>query len=153
MSENSQPNVGDFVPRVGKLIATEDVTPPPPSRVIDYIFESVSARCELRLRGEVIKPLESYCNWTEKEEGVAMAIDEMKHYAAQRAIGPGSEVEVVVVRVAEQYRMRRRERQPWQSDRTFEAFGALDYGCKRGLPDPTETVVWSSRQPEEMSAS
>jgi hypothetical protein len=137
---------GEFVLRVGRLVSIEDVTPPV-TQVLDYIFETVSAKAELRLRGKTIDTLPSYCNWTESEEGVAETIKGAKEYVAENQIGPGSDIEVVVLRVAEQYRMR-----PLPNPQGYtlhEPFRTLDYGSRWRLPQPVETIVWSSRRPED----
>lgn len=147
MTNGDPPKVGEFVQRVGKLVLIEDVTPPQ-RPVLDYIFESITARSELRLRGKTIDVRHSYCNWSESEEGVAAAIDEMKQYALDNQIGPDSDLELVVVRVAEQCRMRPNPRQKWEVERCYGAFRALALGCKCGLPEPVETVAWSSRHPD-----
>lgn len=137
------PAVGEYVRHVGKLIAIEDVTPPV-KKVVDYIFESVSAKCELRFRGEVIKDLQTLNDFYGEGTGVATAIEEMQKYTADRKIAPDSEVEVVVLRIAEQCRMRLNPA-AYESVRMREPFRSIDYGCKRDLPEPTQTIVWSSK--------
>jgi hypothetical protein len=135
------PAVGDYIRPIGKLVAIEDVTPPV-ERVIDYIFESVSARCELRFRGEVVKDIQTLSDFYGEGTGVATAIKEMEKYAADKKIGPASEIEVVVVRVSGQCRMR-----PTTGGKYQPLFSPIDYGCLRDLPNPVETIVWSSKGP------
>jgi hypothetical protein len=138
------PQPGEYIRHVGKLVRTEDVTPPRVT-VTDYIFEQVSAKCELRLGDEVLKHIQTLSDWYGEGTGIATAIKEMKVHAIVRKLGPASELEVVVVRVVQQSRMR-----PNPVEWSREPFRSIDYGCLRDLPEPTETVVWSSKRPEEM---
>lgn len=135
--------IGEYVRHIGKLITTEDVTPPVVT-VTDYIFESVSARCELRFRREVVNNIQTLSDFYGEGTGVATAIKEMQEYVTNKQIGPNSDLEVVVVRVAEQCRMR-----PNPTKFSREPFRSIDYGSRRDLPEPVETVVWSSKRPDE----
>jgi hypothetical protein len=116
---------------------------PPIVTVIDYIFESVSAKCELRLGNETITHIQTLSDWYGEGTAVDTAIKEMKLYAAERQIGPASELDVVVIRVAQQARMR-----PNPMEGSREPFRTIAYGSLYGLPEATETVVWSSRKPD-----
>lgn len=137
------PRPGEYVRHVGKLVRTEDVTPPRVT-VTDYIFEQVSATCELRLGDEVVNHIQTLSDWYGEGTAVKTATKEMQAYAAERKLGPTSELEVIVIRVAQQLRMR-----PNPAEFSREPFRSLDYGCLHGLPEATETIVWSSKRPDE----
>lgn len=135
------PAVGEFVRHVGRLVSIEDVTPPVVI-VRDYIFEQISAKCEVRLGTEIIKYIQTLSDWYGEGTAVATAITEMKEYAIAREIGPTHPLEIVVIRIAQQARMR-----PNPAEHSREPFRQIEYDYLRGLPEPTETVVWSSKHP------
>lgn len=145
------PKVGEYVRRVGRLLAIEDPPPaPPPPR--EYVFEDRTARCELRRNGKCIDQIQTLNDHYGEGSGEKECIKDMLRYVAEEKIGPDSELEVVVIRVIQQYRMR-----PTNTANCFEGefhgFESLPYGSKRGLPDAVETVVWSSRSPVSASPS
>lgn len=135
------PAVGEFVRHVGRLVSIEDVTPPVVI-VRDYIFEQISAKCEVRLGTETIKYIQTLSDYHGEGTAVATAITEMKEYAIAREIDPTHPLEVVVISIAQQLRMR-----PNPAEYSREPFRQIEYGYLRGLPKPTETVVWSSKHP------
>ena len=140
------PKVGEYVRHIGKLIAVNVVPPPPPTEPErEYIFEEIEARCELRLNGEVIKGLATLSDFYGLETSVSEAIKEMKVYANKRNITKDSDLEVVVVKIVHQYRKQPLNRENfWNKEyRDFDTFG--DYRTTKGLPEPIETVVWSSK--------
>lgn len=141
------PEIGEFVRHHGRLLAIEDVTPePPPQPVLDYIFEEISARGELRRLGKVVKEIETLNDFYGLETSVRECIREMQEYAKAEAIGPDSEVEVVVVRVVSCYRARPKPSANFY-DESFRDFAALDHGSKWTVPDDVETVAWSTKAP------
>ena len=145
MPQPRLPKIGEFVRHHGKLVAIETIPPPPmPPPKKDYIFENVFARCEIRLNGETIRDLQTLNDFYGLETSVKKAIDGMKKYAQSRNIGPGSDVEVVVVKVVSQIRTRPLDTENIYN-RVFFDFRFLDHGCEANLPDPVETVVWSSK--------
>ena len=140
------PEVGEFLRGVGVLVKIEDGKPVPPPK--DYIFEDITARCEMRLNGEVIKEIETLNDHYGLETSVKTAIEEMKDYAKRRGITDKSDVEIVVVRVAEQTRMRPKNRESYYATGYMD-FESLRYGSHRNLPEDVETVVWSSKTPHK----
>ena len=138
------PQVGEYERNIGKLIAVETVKPPPPETFQEYIFETIESRCELRFNGEVIKTLQTLNDFYGIGTGEITAIEEMKQYAINKNITDKSELEVVVVRVISQTRLRPVNRENLAA-KGYTDFEYLPYGCKRGLPDDIETVAWSSK--------
>lgn len=138
------PKVGEYERNVGTLIAIDVVTPPPPEIYNEYIFEVRTARCELRLNSEVVKTMQELNDFYGIGTGEKTAIKEMKEYAAKRNITAKSELEVVVIRVLEQTRMRPTQTENY-SAKGYSDFEYLSSGSKRGLPEPLETIVWSSK--------
>jgi hypothetical protein len=138
------PQVGEYVRNVGKLIKIEDVTPMPPPIEKDYIFEYIEARCELIFRDEVIQELGTYNDFYGLGTSVETAIKEMKEYAEKKQIVKDSELEVRVTKVVSQMRMK-----PSNQD-NFYAPEYCDFEYKKvggdsNLPEPVETIVWSSK--------
>lgn len=149
-SEPRLPVVGEFVRTVGTLVRIEVVTPPPPPPETDYIFEKIEARCELRLRdGTELKKLQTLNDFYGLETSVETAIEEMEAYAQKHNIGPDSDIEVVVVKVTSQCRAQPIYDQKNFYDKEFMDFNALPLGSKRGVAEPVEEVVWSSRGTKE----
>lgn len=141
------PEVGEFLRGVGVLVKIEDGEPvPPPPK--DYIFEDITARCEMRLNGEVIQEIETLNDHYGLETSVKTAIEEMKNYAKRRGITDKSDVEVVVVRVASQHRMMPKNRESYYASGYMD-FESLRYGSCRDLPEDVETVVWTSKTPDK----
>lgn len=145
-AEPRLPEIGEYVRGEGTLVAVQDVVPPPPPIDKDYIFEEITTRVELRLGIEVLNEVCTLWDADGKETSVKTAIEEAKKYASNRNIGLGSELEMVVIKNVQQVRKR-----PWKSgenpyDRDFRRFEHLVVGSKANLPDPVETVVWSSRE-------
>ncbi len=141
------PAIGEFVRHTGKLVAIETIPPPPqPPPEQDYIFEEITARCELRLGKEVIKHLETLNDFYGLETSVGTAINETQAYAAARKLTPVSELEAVVVRVVHQFRTRPTGREGPYSNGYLE-FEPLKWGSQRALPKDVETIAWSSKCP------
>ena len=77
-NEPRLPIVGEFVRHHGTLIAIEEVPPKPqPPPKIDYIFEEIEARCEMRHKGEVIKEIQTLWDFYGLETSVKSAIEYM----------------------------------------------------------------------------
>lgn len=143
------PEKGEFVRHIGRLVDIEEIQPPPqPPPKRDYIFESITAVCEIRFNGETIKELQTLNDFYGLETSVKSAIEEMKEFCTKKNIGPESDIEVVVVRVAEQCRFRPSKNENFY-DKQFFYFNYLDYGSRRDLPDPVKTVVWSSKKGDQ----
>jgi hypothetical protein len=140
MTEPRLPEVGEYVRHHGTLVAIEEIPPPPqPPPQRDYIFEAITAECQLRLNGEVVKEIQEYNDFYGLNTSVESSIKEMKAFAAKKSIGPDSELEVVVIKVETQFRARPKETENFY-DKTF-----FDFKYSRGLPDPKRTVIWSSK--------
>lgn len=142
------PEIGEFVRSSGKLVAIEEIPPPPqPPPVLDYIFEQVSGRAELRLHGERLQKGETFSDFYGLESSVESAKEQAQAYAKRHGISPGSDLEVVAVRVVSYYRARPTPRENFYA-REFVNFEYLSSGAERDVPPEVETVVWSSRNPE-----
>lgn len=138
------PKVGEFIRMVGTLIAIEEIPPEPVSPQVDYIFEEINARCELRFGGEVVQVISCLTDFCGRETSVETAIKDMERYAESRGLDADSELEAVVVRVATQCRKRPRGDENFY-DPTFSGFGT-PVGATLQVPRPVEEVVWSSKQ-------
>jgi hypothetical protein len=139
------PVIGDYIRNIGTLVKIETIPPKPVEPEVDYIFEDIEARCQLRFNGEIIKNLSDFNDFYGLGTGVKYAIKEMKAYAIQHKITKDSDLEVVVIKITRQYRARPTKRfEYW--DKKFVDFAPLDnYQSTRGLPEPIETLVWSSK--------
>lgn len=140
------PEIGEYVRGQGTLIAVQHIIPPPPPVDKDYIFEEITAEVKLRLGDEVLNEIASLWDAYGKGTSVESAIEDAKKYASERNIGPKSELEVMVIKIVEQVR-KRPEKFSTENfyDPTFISFVSLETGSKWNLPDPVETIVWSSR--------
>lgn len=149
-SENQRPRlpaVGEFVRHHGKLKAIETVhppPPPPPPPEVDFIFEEIHARGEVRFKGKVFKEFSTWNDFYGLETSVANCLEEVKAYAARNGITPDSELEVVVVKISTHFRARPLERENLYTP-NFVDFEPLERGAHRNVPAPVETVVWSSK--------
>jgi hypothetical protein len=144
-TERRLPGIGEYVRGQGTLVAVQEIYPPPPPVNKDYIFEEITAQVTLRLGIEVLNEMGSFWDFYGKETSVEAAIEEAKRYASERKIGPGSELEVVVIKRVEQIRKRPNREENFY-DKTFSSFKSLEIGSKVNLPDPVETVAWSSKE-------
>lgn len=138
------PVVGDFMRMHGELVEIQDVTPPPVKRELDYIFKEQSAQVVARVNGIDIKEFATFNDYYGKGTCVESAIKEAKEL--QGAFGNAPDLEFVVVLKTELVRMRPVGQQNEYAKEYFD-FAALDWGCRRDLPEDTEEVVWSSKQP------
>ena len=146
VTQQRLPEIGEYVRGQGTLVAVQDIVPPPPPVDKDYIFGEITAGVELRLGIEVLNKVCTFWDAYGKETSVEAAIGEAKKYASERKIGPGSELEVVVIKTVEQTRKRPNRREENFYDKTFFSFEPLEVMSKVGLPDPVKTVVWSSKE-------
>lgn len=141
------PAIGEYVRGIGKLLAMEELAPkPPPPPEHDYIFEEITAHVELRLNGEQVQTFSAFWDYVGRESSVVDATEQAKEFAARHHLGPSSDLDVVVIRTAAQIRKQPRNN-PNNYDKRFADFNPLEIGCCRDLPDPTETIVWSSKSP------
>ena len=142
------PTVGEYVRGLGRLIRIDKVPlpnpPPPPDS--EYVFEEITACKQLRLcaTGEVLKEWDQYWDFEGLEDSVKTAVEEAKAFAAKRGLGPNSELEVVAVKKAELIRKRATSSEN-NYDKEVARFEALEWGCKRDLPNPVLTIAWSSK--------
>ena len=140
------PEIGEYVRGQGTLVAVQDIIPIPPPVDRDYIFEEIGARVELRLGAEWLQTICTLWDAYGLETSVKAAIGEAQRYTSERKIGPGSDLEVVVIKIVEQARKRPEKNGKNFYDLTFFSFKSLEVGSKANLPDPVETVVWSSKE-------
>lgn len=145
--EPREPNPGEFVRGVGHLLRVEDVTPPPPPKAEDFIFEQVTARIEIRTpKGKVIKSGPVLTEFYGQGTATESAIEEAKRYIDEYAPNV-----IAVVEVREQYRFRPTTDRNFY-DRQFCGFSMTETGSRHGLPDPAEKEVWRSDQVEKEAA-
>lgn len=135
------PVVGEYVRMVGTLVAVEDVTPPPPPKEADYIFEDTEARVDVLANGHKIDEGPTLNNFYGQGTCVDTAIKEAKRLSKKH--GPG--VEVRVVKVTARVRMRKARGENFYAPQ-FARFESKPHGAKWDLPEPTEEVVWTSAQ-------
>ncbi len=134
------PEIGEYVRNCGTLVEVQDVTPK--EIVLDYIFEDVSARVEGRINGKVVKEYSTFNEFFGQGTSVDNAIQEAK---TQQAWLGESNMEFVVVKITSRGRKRpsRAVRENWY-DKGFREMETLAFGCRAGMPDDNEEVVWSS---------
>jgi hypothetical protein len=149
MSDLKIPQVGEYIRNVGKLIKVEDELPAPPPPTKDYIFEDIEAKCELYLKsnGELLDKLGTINDFYGRETSVTTAIEEMKEYAKKRNITKDSELEVRVTKVVSLTRMKPINQEAFYA-KGYRDFQSREWGSKYQLPDPVETIVWSSKNEE-----
>lgn len=145
------PEVGEFVRNIGKLIKVETIQPPPPPPYTDYIFEEEEARCELRYNGETIKHITTLNDFYGLGAGVTTAITEMKNYCRNHNIHPYNDLEVVVIKIIRQYRANKLDKGAFYSEGYYDFETKGEYSSQRGLPEPTEEIIWSSKNNESWS--
>jgi len=130
------PAIGEVVYDHGKLVAIEDVTPPP-KKVYDYIFEDSLYIVSLKT------PLGADLDHRGGEYvGKELAIEIAQRLAT--ALAPN-------VAVVTERRVQRRHRPTDAKNYStpeFLAFAPLPYGCCAGLPDDVEVEIWRSDAPE-----
>ena len=144
-SKQRLPEIGEYIRGHGTLVAVQDIVPPPPPVEREYVFEEITARVELRLGNEVLSDLCGTWDFYGKGTSVKTAIEEAQKYAAERKIGPKSDLEVVVVKVIEQIRKQPIKGEENFYDNSFWSFKRLDR-YKFDLPGPVESIVWSSKE-------
>lgn len=75
------PKIGDYLRGSGRLIKVEVIPPKPVEPRVDYIFEDIESRCELRHHGKSIKHIETLSDFYGIGTGEKTAIENMEHYA------------------------------------------------------------------------
>ena len=147
------PEVGEFVRGEGTLIAVEVVPPPPqPPPKTDYIFEQITARTEFRLQGKTLREGETWTDFYGLGTSVNSAIESAKKLAAHFNLGPESNTEVAAVKIVSYYRARPNREEGFYA-REFVGFERIKRGAESGVPEETETVVWSSAWPASKEES
>jgi len=129
------PAIGEVVSDYGKLVAIEDVTPPP-KKVYDYIFEE----------SEYVVSIETP-RGIEVRKGVTYTAKDVAINVAKTQAG----VLAPNVAVVTEKRVQRRYQPTAATNyRTpeFKAFAPLPYGSRAGLPDDVEVEIWRSDAPE-----
>ncbi len=147
------PEVGQFIKHIGKLIKVEIINPPPPPSYEEFIFEEITAKIEVNRFGKIIDKVASFTDWYGLEDSVESAIEEAKEYCKNNRITKDSELEVTVTRIATQIRKRPvGKAEFWSREGYDDNKGWMDFKStdnpKQNLPEPTETLVWSSKKDE-----
>jgi len=145
------PEIGEYVRGQGTLVTVQNIYPPPPPENKDYIFEEITVSVELRLGSEVLNKICTLWDAYGKETSVTIAIREAQRYASEREIGPEGQLEVLAIKRVEQVRKRPHHEDNFY-DKTFSSFKSLEVGSKDNLPDPVESIVWSSREEKHESS-
>ena len=139
------PKIGEYVRSIGTLVAIEDVTPPPPPKQLDYIFEDVDAVVELWICGAHQSEIGSFCAWGDKS-AVAIGAEKAQKYVADLNLKPmASDVDVRVYEVRGRVR-KRPANGVYNSANEFMHFESLNGGQCRALPADVRTLKWSSAQ-------
>ena len=131
------PEVGEFVRHIGTLIGIEEVPPPPPPPpTLSYIFESKTYGIDIRVAGKIIANGPSFIPGVE----LPFVINEATRIAKEYDY----EADVVIV----EYTERRRHHAQHAMENIYQP-GTVDFSSEpnsqRGMPNDTETVVWSSK--------
>ncbi|HEY0983535.1 hypothetical protein [Schlesneria sp.] len=136
------PAVGEFVRTKGRLVNIEDVTPPPPAQVLDYIFENVETKVVAFANGKRLQEFSTFNDFYGPGTGVDNAINEAKNLTEEY----GNQVEFRVYKRVYQTRMRPTGEEGFY-DRQFFDFAELKSGARWELPVPVTVLVWSSLDP------
>jgi hypothetical protein len=139
------PLIGEYLRGIGRLVSREAIQPPPqPPPTEDFIFEEITARCELRLNGHRLVELQELNDYYGLGMGKVQAIKDMETYIAEEHITANSDLEVVVIEVKQYFRARPKN---WEDriNKGFHQFEPLDTGSKWNVPETIETIVWSSK--------
>jgi hypothetical protein len=131
------PQVGEYLRDVGKLIKVEEIVPTQPQK--DYIFEDIEYKCDLYLDDELLKSLTTYGNFRQH------AIDDMSKYCADRKINKNDRLEMRITEVKTQVRRQFTSKESFYNE-GYPEFVRKDIGCYLNLPEPVETIVWSSKK-------
>lgn len=139
------PQIGEYIRNIGTLTKIEDVVPKPPPPEKDYIFEIIEARCDLYRNNELLKHLYTLNDFYELNSCIKTAIEEMIDYATTNKITKDSEVELRVTKVSSLIRMN----PTWEKNyytKEYTDFKYKELGSRFNLPEPTETIIWTSRE-------
>lgn len=135
------PKQGDFVRRQGLLIRTEEYTPPRPPTEIDFIFEEQEARTELRLNTLTVSEIQTLNDYYGPGTAVESSIKEAKEYAEENGINKDSDLEIIVIKIVNQFRAKIINKAPYNDYLRIESYQRSGVS----LPDPVETIVWSTK--------
>lgn len=137
------PVPGEFVRHHGTLVSTDQKPPVIPP--LEYIFEEISARIEMRLGDSVLKNLGEYNDFYGLDTSVKAAIEDAKKYAKKYKITPTSDLQMFVVRIVSCYRATAINGFNFY-DETFRDFRRLDHGSEHKVPEAIESEAWSSKE-------
>lgn len=140
------PYMNEYIRGLGTLVAIDSpVPPPPPPPPSQYIFQSVTAHVQVRLRsGTVLTRLRTYWDYSGHLSSVDDAIQHAKQYADENGITATSDVEVYVQKNTTCERRTRDPSTNKYSKETYD-FIALPHGSRADVPADIEEVVWSTR--------
>ena len=141
MTDYKMPEIGKFQRNHGTLIKIEDVTLQP-RKELDYIFESVAARVEIRLNGKLVKTCGTYGDIDGFCSSIPNAIEEAKRLKITYG---ETDAEFVVVKIVTQRRCRPSNHENFY-EKGYRDFAAKEYGSGVDLPEDKEEVVWSSKE-------
>jgi hypothetical protein len=136
------PAIGEHIRSYGTLVEVQDVTPPAPAKVEDWIFASTSAKVVARINGNIVREYETFNDHYGMDTAVEYAIESAK--AKIEHFGP-SDLEFIVVKITELSRMRPTADEAFY-DREFREFKHLDHARCWGLGRDKEEIVWSSKE-------
>lgn len=140
------PEIGEYVRGIGTLIRKDNVEPkptPPPEH--EWVFEEVTAEVELLVCDVKVTSYCVFCDGGELNSSIDTAKHEAKKVAVNLKVKADGETEIRVVRIVEHCRKQPSDLMPNYYQKDVLNFDPLKWGCKRDMPDPVRTVVWSTR--------
>jgi len=134
-----------------QIVVVPPPPPPPPTTV--YIFEEITARVEIRVKGKFLKSESTFNDFYGVETCIEMAIDEAEKYVERNGIGPRSDIEVVVVKsVRRSPRIVDALDKENFYDKTFIGFRRQETEKYRDPTPGTSEDVWSSKSKKRAKA-
>lgn len=146
------PVVGEHVRTIGTLIRIDGPPPPPPPPPQQYVFRTESARIELLINDVKIKTIAELSDFYGEGTGVTSAIKEARAQMSIMKLSPESDSELRVTRVISysRYVASTRSREFFYDKRICDLEG-IGNGCRRDVPPTEEKLVWTSRNPDQVS--
>ena len=144
-----KPKIGQELRNQGLVKDIIEIAPPPPPKERYYIIEGQEARAELRLNGKTLQILESLNDYYGVGTSVKSAITEMQEFTQKENIGTESDIEVIVVEVRYTFAAQALESEDIYN-KAYPKLKRMNYPPSQiKLPPKEETIVWSSRTPDE----
>lgn len=139
------PIVGEHVRGLGTLMEIRDVTPPPPPKAEQYVFQDTHAYAEGRLNGKVLATGPTFNSINGPGTDVEAAKEAARRQAA--VIGPSDEIAFVVVQETFQSPVAAARLGAHFYDKTYRLLERPNRPCS--VPDPCTKDVWEYRLTRE----